>query len=162
MLRSPQSPQCLDQCRAFDASSASTHSNFFPIVDSDLVMRTCVSNGFTLFCRTATTTQHPSACLGNRLPIACRFSGPLPTGLVTAMVRWLVSSLPYPVHSRQKAVTRFIFGIVVSTKSPMRSSASSTSGQSKRERGGTALIPHLLFSVCIVSHLHVINKYHEN
>jgi len=30
-LRSPQSPQCLDQCRAFDASNASTHSNFFPI-----------------------------------------------------------------------------------------------------------------------------------
>ena len=30
-LRSPQSPQCLDQCRAFDASNASTHSNLFPI-----------------------------------------------------------------------------------------------------------------------------------
>ena len=27
----PLSPQCLDQCRAFDASNASTHSNFFPI-----------------------------------------------------------------------------------------------------------------------------------
>jgi len=30
-LRSPQSPQCLDQCRALDASNASTHSNFFPL-----------------------------------------------------------------------------------------------------------------------------------
>ena len=29
--RSPQSPRCLDQCRAFDASNASTHSSFFPI-----------------------------------------------------------------------------------------------------------------------------------
>ena len=27
----PQSPQCLDQCRAFDAFDASNPSNFFPI-----------------------------------------------------------------------------------------------------------------------------------
>ena len=59
------------------------------LVDTDLVMRTHVSGGFT------TTTQHPSPCLGNRLPVTidCRCSS-----LLAGLLQWYTSwspSLPY-------------------------------------------------------------------
>jgi len=94
-----------------------------------------LSDGFTLFCRTATTTRHPSPCPGNRLPISCRCSGPLPAGLRQWYADWSPSLyLIRRFQSVQNAAARQV-RFPVSSLRLTRSSASTTSAGKDRLQG---------------------------
>jgi len=63
----------LDDRRSRSFSPSPGHIRRFGVGPCDAYSR--VLDGFTLFCRAAPATQHPSPSLSNRLSIACRSTG---------------------------------------------------------------------------------------